>query len=121
MDRFAKALGALLILVLIKPWGLRLDWQRLSYASLAVTGLWIVMAMLARREYLKTFRRSIGARYDWGGRCRGSGLRSRRSRHCGSDWRRRRDARDWRDWLRRHWRGNDWGSGGRRGSSADAS
>src|SRR2546426_16217 len=62
MDRFAKALGALLILALIKPWGLRLDWRRLSYASLAVTGLWIVMAMLARREDLKTFRRSIETR-----------------------------------------------------------
>jgi ATP:ADP antiporter, AAA family len=62
MDRFAKALGALLILPLIKPWGLRLDWRRLSYASLAVTALWIVMAMRARREYLKTFRRSIETR-----------------------------------------------------------
>ena len=59
MDRFAKALGALLLLVLIKPWGLNLDWQRLSYASLAVTGLWIVVAMRARREYLKAFRHSI--------------------------------------------------------------
>ncbi len=59
MDRFAKALGALLLLVLIKPWGLGLDWRRLSYASLAVTGLWIVMAIRARREYLKTFRHSI--------------------------------------------------------------
>ena len=28
VDRFAKALGALLLLVLIKPWGLNLDWQR---------------------------------------------------------------------------------------------
>ncbi len=61
MDRFAKALGALLLLVLIKPWGLDLDWQRLSYASLAVTGLWIVVALRARREYLRTFRRSIEA------------------------------------------------------------
>jgi hypothetical protein len=61
MDRFAKALGALLLLVLIKPWGLNLDWQRLSYASVAVTGLWIVVAIRARREYLKTFRRSIEA------------------------------------------------------------
>ncbi len=59
MDRLAKALGALLLLVLIKPWGLNLDWQRLSYASLAVTGLWIVVAVRARREYLKTFRHSI--------------------------------------------------------------
>jgi AAA family ATP:ADP antiporter len=62
MDRFAKALAALLLLVLIKPWGLQLDWQRLSYASLAVTGLWIIMAIRARAEYLKTFRRSIETR-----------------------------------------------------------
>ena len=38
VDRVAKALGALLLLVLIKPWGLHLDWQQLSYASLTVTG-----------------------------------------------------------------------------------
>ena len=61
-DRFAKALGALLLLVLIKPWGLSLDWQRLSYASLVVTGLWIFAAMRARREYLKAFRRGIETR-----------------------------------------------------------
>ena len=59
MDRFAKALGALLLLVLIKPWGFGFNWQRLSYASVAVTGLWIVVAIRARREYLKTFRHSI--------------------------------------------------------------
>ena len=59
MDRFAKAVGALLLLVLIKPWGLGLDWQHLSYASLAVTLLWIFMAMRARVEYLKSFRKSI--------------------------------------------------------------
>jgi HEAT repeat protein/CRP-like cAMP-binding protein len=62
VDRFAKALGALLILVLIKPWGLGLGWQQLSYASLAMTGLWMFMAMRARGEYLKTFRRSIVTR-----------------------------------------------------------
>jgi AAA family ATP:ADP antiporter len=61
-DRFAKALGALLLLVLIKPWGFGLTWQRLSYASLAVMSVWIFMAMLARREYLRTFRRSIEGR-----------------------------------------------------------
>ena len=62
VDRFARALGAVLLLVLIKPWGLNLDWQRLSYASLVVTGLWIAMAMRARGEYLKRFRQSIEAR-----------------------------------------------------------
>jgi AAA family ATP:ADP antiporter len=61
MDRFAKAVGALLLLVLIKPWGLNLDWQRLSYASLVVTGLWVVAGLRARNEYLKAFRRSIQA------------------------------------------------------------
>ena len=59
MDRFAKAMGALLLLVLIKPWGLNLDWQRLSFASLTLMGVWIVMALRARREYLSAFRRSI--------------------------------------------------------------
>lgn len=59
VDRFAKGLGAVILLVLIKPWGLNLDWQHLSYASLAVTALWIFMALRARREYLASFRRSI--------------------------------------------------------------
>ena len=62
VDRFAKAMGALLLLALIKPWGLQLSWQRLSYVSLTVTGLWIVMAFRARAEYLKAFRRSIETR-----------------------------------------------------------
>ena len=62
VDRFARSVAALLLLVLIKPWGLGLDWQRLSYASLAITVLWIVMALRARREYLATFRRSLETR-----------------------------------------------------------
>jgi AAA family ATP:ADP antiporter len=62
MDRFAKALGALTILVLIKPWGFALSWQQLSYASLTLTVLWIVMAIRAKREYLAVFRRSIERR-----------------------------------------------------------
>jgi AAA family ATP:ADP antiporter len=62
MDRFARAAGALLVLVLIKPWGLHFDWRRLSYASLVVTAVWIVLAFVARREYLRAFRRSLGAR-----------------------------------------------------------
>ncbi len=59
MDRLAKGMGALLILVLIKDWGFGLNWQQLSYASLTMVGLWVATAMLARREYLRTFRRSI--------------------------------------------------------------
>jgi AAA family ATP:ADP antiporter len=59
VDRFAKGLAALLALVLIKPWGLGLNWQQISYASLAVMALWVVTAVRARREYLVSFRRSI--------------------------------------------------------------
>src|SRR3954469_3682076 len=62
VDRMAKALGAVVLIVLVKPWGLHLDWQRLSYASLVMTVLWIVMALRARREYLHSFRQSLESR-----------------------------------------------------------
>lgn len=62
VDRFAKGLGAVLALVLIKPWGLNFTWQQLSYASLAVAFLWVFIALRARREYLAAFRRSIEQR-----------------------------------------------------------
>jgi ATP:ADP antiporter, AAA family len=62
VDRAAKAGGALLLLVLVKPWGLHLDWQRLSYASLSVTALWIFMSLRARKGYLQAFRKSIERR-----------------------------------------------------------
>jgi len=62
VDRGAKAVGALLLLVLVKPWGLHLNWQRLSYASLVMTVAWIVMALRARRGYLEAFRTSIQRR-----------------------------------------------------------
>jgi AAA family ATP:ADP antiporter len=62
MDRFAKAITAVVILVLIQPtWGLGLDWPQLSYASLAVAAIWVVGTHVAKREYLSSFRRSIGA------------------------------------------------------------
>jgi len=62
VDRGAKAIGALLLLVLVKPWGLGLDWQRLSYASLTVMAVWIFMSFRARRGYLAAFRQSIERR-----------------------------------------------------------
>ena len=61
-DRFAKALAAVMLLVLIKPWGLGLDWRRLSYASLAMTGIWVGIVFVAWREYRRAFRASIGSR-----------------------------------------------------------
>jgi ATP:ADP antiporter, AAA family len=62
VDRGAKAAGALLLIVLVKPWGLHLNWQQLSYASLVMTGLWILMAVRARRGYLQAFRQSLVSR-----------------------------------------------------------
>ena len=55
-------MAALLVLVLIKPWGLGLDWRGLSYASISMTGLWIAMALVARKDYLGSFRAGIGER-----------------------------------------------------------
>lgn len=62
VDRAAKALGAIMLLVLVKPWGLNLTWQQLSFASLAMTGLWVLMALRARRGYLQAFRQSLASR-----------------------------------------------------------
>jgi AAA family ATP:ADP antiporter len=62
VDRGAKALGAILLIVLVKPWALNLNWQRLSFASLLMTGLWIFMSLRARRGYLQAFRNSLATR-----------------------------------------------------------
>ena len=59
VDRLAKGFGALLMLVLIQPWGFALDWYRLSYVSLAMAVVWYGMGFRAKREYLASFRRSI--------------------------------------------------------------
>lgn len=62
VDRFAKATSGLLILVLIKPWGLNLTWQQLSYATLAIAVVWVGAAIVARREYLRAFRHGLRTR-----------------------------------------------------------
>jgi len=59
MDRFAKGVGAVMILVAIKDWGFGLDWQQLSYVSAGLIGLWVLTAIAARREYMRSFRKSI--------------------------------------------------------------
>src|SRR4029450_2977805 len=58
-DRFARAVQGLLLLVLIAPWGLGLDWQGLSYASLIVMAGWIGMVMVAKRAYATAFRATL--------------------------------------------------------------
>jgi AAA family ATP:ADP antiporter len=60
VDRFARAAAAILLLIAIKPWGLGLTWQQLSYLSLAIVAGWGALSFVARREYLLTFRRSLG-------------------------------------------------------------
>jgi ATP:ADP antiporter, AAA family len=62
VDRMARALGALLTLVLIQPWGLAVGWNQLSIVSLGLALVWFVMAVRAKREYLVSFRRSIEQR-----------------------------------------------------------
>jgi len=63
VDRVAQGVAAVLLLILIKPWGLGLDWQRLGLASLAIMVLWVALAILARRGYLDAFRHSIDAQH----------------------------------------------------------
>ena len=59
MDRFGKAAAAAIILALIHPRALGLDWRQLSYASLIVMAGWIAMALVAWREYIRAFRASV--------------------------------------------------------------
>lgn len=59
VDRMAKGVGALVLLVLIQPWGLNLSWQQLSVVSLGLVAVWSVMAVYAKRSYVAEFRRSI--------------------------------------------------------------
>jgi AAA family ATP:ADP antiporter len=59
MDRFGKGVVAVLMLVCIKDWGLGLEWQQLSYVSLALIAVWVAVAIAAKREYMRSFRRSI--------------------------------------------------------------
>jgi ATP/ADP translocase len=62
-DRFARALQGLLVLVLIAPWGLGLNWQQISYVSLIIMAGWIGMVVVAKRAYASAFRASL-ARHD---------------------------------------------------------
>jgi AAA family ATP:ADP antiporter len=59
VDRLSRGIGALGMLVLIQSWGLALAWYQLSWVSVALAGIWYVMAFRAKHEYLASFRRSI--------------------------------------------------------------
>lgn len=62
VDRCARGVAAVFVLFLIKPWGLSLNWQQLSYASLMITGLWLIMARRAAGAYQAAFRQSLESR-----------------------------------------------------------
>jgi len=65
VDRVGRAATAVVLLVLIKPWGLGLagaQWNQISWVSLAVIVFWVFMVMKAKRGYLAAFRQSIGTR-----------------------------------------------------------
>jgi AAA family ATP:ADP antiporter len=59
VDRIAKGAGALMLLVLVQPWGLGLSWPQLSFASITMMAIWGAFALNARREYMRAFRKSI--------------------------------------------------------------
>jgi ATP:ADP antiporter, AAA family len=62
VDRLAKGLAAIVLLFLIQPWGMGLSWQKLSYVNIAVTGIWIIIALLAQRGYKQAFRENLRTR-----------------------------------------------------------
>ena len=59
VDRVAKGVSGLLMLILVKPWGLNLNWQQVSFASLIIVGLWIATALRVKRQYVAAFRDSL--------------------------------------------------------------
>jgi AAA family ATP:ADP antiporter len=59
LDRIARGLAAVLMLVLISPWGFHVGWQKLSYLSIVIISLWIVAAVWAKRGYQAAFREGL--------------------------------------------------------------
>ena len=57
VDRFARALLAILLLVLIQGFGF--EWRQLSIVSITMVGAWIFTAVKARQGYLESFRETI--------------------------------------------------------------
>lgn len=62
VDRLARGIGAVLLLLLIKPWGGGLAWQQLAVVNLVLVATWVGLALAAHREYLAMFRRNLLSR-----------------------------------------------------------
>ncbi len=62
VDRVARGVGAVFILLLVQPWGFGLTWPQISWVSLGLTVVWYVMASRAKRQYLASFRQSFERR-----------------------------------------------------------
>jgi ATP/ADP translocase/HEAT repeat protein len=63
VDRVARGVGGVVILLLVQPWGLHLTWYQLAWVSAMLTVAWYFMAIRAKNQYLQSFRQSI-ARHD---------------------------------------------------------
>ena len=59
VERFARGTAGLLLLLLIKPWGLALSWDQLSYVVLALVAVWSALTVVVRRRYVATVRKGL--------------------------------------------------------------
>ena len=59
VDRLARGSAAVLLLVLIKPWGVALAWPQLSLVTLMLVAAWLVMAVRARQRYVSSGRKGF--------------------------------------------------------------
>ena len=59
VDRFARGTAGLLLLLLIKPWGLALSWAQLSYVVLTLVAIWSALTVVVRRRYVATVRKGL--------------------------------------------------------------
>ena len=63
VDRFARGTAGLLLLLLIKPWGLALSWPQLSYVVLTLVAIWSALTVVVRRRYVATVRKGLESQH----------------------------------------------------------
>ena len=63
VDRFARGTAGLLLLLLIKPWGLALSWAQLSYVVLTLVAIWSALTVVVRRRYVATVRTGLESQH----------------------------------------------------------